>query len=280
MSVPARREWVRHAHRRGLPLERGCEVFGVARSALNYRTQRPLQDARLVAWMRGIVQVYPDWGYRLAQGRAVNCGWQVSRNRFHRLWQKHHLQQPLRVPQRKIITGARLDPTPLLRNHIWCYDFVHDRDAAGRMIRCLAVKDEATAYALAIVPALRYSAEDVRRVLERLVREYGYPAYLRSDRGGEFIAYELRQWLRDNHIQPAYIDAGKPWQNGSSESFNGTLRRGCLNRFEFHGIADATVRMEEWRRIYNEIRPHSRLGYQPPASAYFLERFQACNQAA
>lgn len=110
------------------------------------------------------------WGYRLAHGRAVNCGWQVSRNRFHRLWQKHHLQQPLRVPQRKILTGARLDPQPLMRNPVWCDDFVHDRDAAGRMIRCLAVKDEATAYALAIVPALKYSAEDVQRVLERLVK--------------------------------------------------------------------------------------------------------------
>jgi len=148
------------------------------------------------------------------------------------------------------------------------------------MIRCLAVKDEATAYALAIVPALKYSAEDVQHVLEGLVQTYGYPAYLRSDRGGEFIANDLRIWLEGNGIQPAYIDAGKPWQNGSSESFNGTLRRGCLNQYEFHGIADATIRMEEWRRIYNEIRPHSRLGYQPPASAYFLEHFQQRKQVA
>ena len=271
---------MRHAHRKGVSLARACWVFGVARSALHYEARRPGQDAKLVVWMQGIVRVYPDWGYRLAHGRALNCGWRVSRNRFHRLWQQQGLQQPLRKPQKKLVSGARLNPRPRLRNHIWCYDFVHDRDAAGRMIRCLAVKDEATAYALAIVPALRYSAEDVRRVLERLVREYGYPAYLRSDRGGEFIATELQQWLQENGIKPAYIDAGKPWQNGSSESFNGTLRRGCLNRFEFHGIADAAIHMEEWRRVYNEIRPHSRLGYQPPASAYFLERYQACKQAA
>ncbi|MGH9701600.1 MAG: IS3 family transposase [Candidatus Acidiferrales bacterium] len=278
--MPARRECVRHAHHKGISQARACWAFSVARSALHYAAKRPAQEARLVAWMRGIARRYPDWGYRLAHGRAVNCGWKVSRNRFHRLWQKHGLQQALRQPQKKIISGARLDPTPQLRNHIWCYDFVHDRDAAGRMMRCLTVKDEATAYALAIVPALKYSAENVRQVLTGLFEEYGYPAYLRSDRGGEFIANDLRVWLHEHRVLPAYIDAGKPWQNGSSESFNGTLRRGCLNRFEFRGIEDARVRMEEWRRIYNEIRPHSRLGYQPPASAYFLERFQDRKQVA
>lgn len=278
--MSARRQWVRHAQHQGLSLVHGCRLFRVARSALNYTAQRPVQDAKLVAWMQGLVRCYPDWGYRLAHGHAVNTGWRVSRNRFHRLWQQHGLQQPLRVPRRKVLTGARLDPAPQLRNHIWCYDFVHDRDAAGRMIRCLAVKDEATAYALAIVPALRYSAEEVRRVLERLVQQYGYPAYLRSDRGSEFMAHTLRQWLKEQHIQPAYIDAGKPWQNGASESFNGTLRRGCLNRHEFHSLAEAVTKLDAWRRIYNDIRPHSRLGYQPPASAYFLERFQARKQAA
>ena len=259
---------------------RACRVFRVARSALHYEAKRPTRDAALLAWIRQCVSVQPDWGYRLVWGHARNTGWRVSLNRVHRLWQKYGLQQPQRVPRRKIVTGAKLDPAPLLRNHVWCYDFVHDRDAAGRVIRCLTVKDEATAYALAMVPARSYHAADVQAVLERLVREYGYPAYLRSDRGSEFIAADLREWLAANRIQPAYIDAGKPWQNGSSESFNGTLRRGCLNRYEFHGIEDAAIRMEHWRRIYNEIRPHSRLGYLPPASAYFLERFQEQKQVA
>ena len=129
-----------------------------------------------------------------------------------------------------------------------------------------------------MVPVRAYNAADVRAVLERLVREYGDPAYLRSDRGSEFMAAALSEWLVANRIQPAYLDAGKPWQNGSSESFNGTPRRGCLNRYEFHGIEAAAVRMEQWRRIYNGVRPHSRPGYSPPASAYFLERFQEPQQ--
>ncbi|MDE1887341.1 MAG: IS3 family transposase [Gammaproteobacteria bacterium] len=259
---------------------RACRIFRTARSTLHYEAKRPSREAALVVWMRTVVREQPDWGYRLVWGHARNQGWHVSLNRVHRLWQKHALQQPQRVPRRKVITGAKLTPAPLMRNHIWCYDFVHDRDAAGRVIRCLTVKDEASAYALAVVPARAYNAADVRAVLERLVREYGYPAYLRSDQGSEFIAADLREWLAANRIQPAYIDAGKPWQNGSSESFNGTLRRGCLNRYEFHGIEDAAIRMEQWRRIYNEVRPHSRLGYLPPTSAYFLERFQEQPQVA
>ena len=115
----------------------------------------------------------------------------------------------------------------------------------------------------------------MRGVLEWLFKRYGFPAYIRSDRGGEFIANHLRAWLTAKGVQLLYSDPGKPWHNGSSESFNGTFRRGCLNRYEFHTLAEAKVFIEEWRRIYNEIRPHSRLGYRPPASAYFLERYQA-----
>lgn len=112
-------------------------------------------------------------------------------------------------------------------------------------------------------------------MLERLFRRFGIPAYIRSDRGGEFIANELRAWLIAIGVPLIYSDPGKPWHNGSSESFNGTLRRGCLNRYEFHTLAEARMFIEEWRQIYNEFQPHSRLGYKPPASAYFLERQRA-----
>ncbi len=272
MSVSDRRAWVRRANRKGLALERGCWLFGVARSALGYHALRPARDAALVGWMRRLAERYPDWGYRLAHGYARERGWMVNHKRFHRLWRQARLQQPLRPPRRKVLTGERLTPAATLRNHVWCYDFVHDRDAADRMIRCLTLKDEATAYALAIEPGYRFGSEDVRAVLERCFRRYGVPAYLRSDRGGEFIANELRAWLTGLGVQLIYSDPGKPWHNASSESFNGTFRRGCLNRHEFASLAEARVIIEQWRRIYNEIRPHSRLGYRPPASAYFPER--------
>lgn len=275
MSVPARREWVRRAHRRGLSLERGCRLFSVARSALDYKPVRPSQNAKLRAWLQRISMKYPDWGYRLAHGHIRECGWQVNRKRVHRLWKQAKLQQPTRPPRRKMVTGERLTPQARFRNHVWCYDFVHDADTSSRAIRCLTIKDEATALALAIEPGYGFNSRDVRNVLERLFERYGVPAYIRSDRGGEFIANHLRAWLTAKRIQLVYSDPGKPWHNGSSESFNGTFRRGCLNRYEFHTLAEAKVFIEEWRQIYNEIRPHSRLGYRPPASAYFLEREQA-----
>jgi transposase InsO family protein len=258
-----------------LALERGCWLFSVARSALDYQAVRPAQDAALLDWMLRLADKYPDWGYRLAHGYARNCGFPVNRKRFHRLWKQAKLQQPLRPPRRKIVTGERLKPEALIRNHVWCYDFIHDRDAADRMIRCLTLKDEATAYALAIEPGYRFSAQDVRTVLEKAFREYGVPAYIRSDQGGEFIANELRAWLTGLGVQLVYSDPGKPWHNASSESFNGTFRKGCLNRYEFGTLDEAKVIIERWRKIYNEIRPHSRLGYKPPASAYYLERRKA-----
>jgi hypothetical protein len=175
---------VRRANRKKLSLELGCWLFSVARSALDYRALRPAQNAALLAFILKVVDKYPDWGYRLAHGYALERGWRVNRKRFHRLWKQARLQQPLRPPRRKIVTGERLQPAALIRNHVWCYDFVHDRDAADRMIRCLTVKDEATAFALAIEPGYRFSAKDVREVLERLFDEYGVPAYIRSDRGG------------------------------------------------------------------------------------------------
>lgn len=266
---------MRRANRKELSLELGCWLFSVARSALEYQAVRPAQNAALLAFILRVADKYPDWGYRLAHGYAVERGWRVNRKRFHRLWKQARLQQPLRPPRRKIVTGERLQPAALIRNHVWCYDFVHDRDAADRMIRCLTVKDEATAFALAIEPGYRFSAKDVREVLERLFDEYGVPAYIRSDRGGEFIANELRAWLTGLGVQLIYSDPGKPWHNASSESFNGTFRRGCLNRYEFGTMSETKVIIEKWRRTYNEIRPHSRLGYKPPASAYFLERQKA-----
>jgi putative transposase len=270
--VSDRRELVRHAHDRGVAKTRACWIFHVARSALDYRSRRDARDAALAAWMRRTARRHPDWGYRLAHGHAINRGQAVNVKRFHRVWRQTGLQQPVRTPRRKVVTGERLKPQARWRNHVWCYDFVHDRDAAGRTIRCLTIKDEATAYALAIEPAPRFGAEEVRQVLERLFRRYGFPAYLRSDNGGEFIAHVLKAWLADRRVTTAYIDPGKPWQNGSSESFNSTFRRGCLNRHDFASLAEARGIIEHWRRTYNHVRPHSRLGYRPPASAYFLER--------
>lgn len=273
--MPERRAQARHATGRGLAQRRACWLLGVARSALAYEPVRPGRDAELTVQLRGIALCYLDWGYWLAWGLLRYRGSRVNHKRVHRLWRCLKLQQPLRPPRRKLKTGSRLDPHAHVRNQVWCYDFVHDRDAHGRPFRCLSVKDEATAYALAIEVAWSFNGTDVQQLIERLAQRYGYPAYLRSDNRGEFIAGHLRAWLAGERVRTAYIEAGKPWQNGPVESFHSTLRRGCLNRHGFTSLEEAKIIIEAWRRTYNEVRPHSRLGYRPPASAYFLEREMA-----
>jgi putative transposase len=149
-------------------------------------------------------------------------------------------------------------------NQVWSYDFVHDSCLNGEVVKCLTVTDEFTKEALAIEIAGSFKAEDVLRTLRRLFMAKGWPAFLRSDNGPEFIAHDLRTWLMAAGAQTFYIPPGSPWNNGVAESFNSMLRDECLNMEAFSSRAEARVVIESWRRRYNEERPHSRLGYLTP----------------
>ena len=170
-----------------------------------------------------------------------------------------------RRPRRKQRTGARVDPLAARPNAVWTYDFVHDWAARGGQFKCLSVVDEFTKECLALVAARSLPGAEVLRVLSHLVARYGAPRYLRSDNGPEFIARRVRRWLAQSGIVTAYIDPGKPWQNGVGESFHSRLRDECLDREWFHSLAEARVLLEQYRRTYNERRPHSSLGYRTPA---------------
>jgi putative transposase len=149
-------------------------------------------------------------------------------------------------------------------------DFVEDRLENGRKIWFLLVKDEFSAFCLGIAAAASFKARDVESFLEVLVGIYGCPGYLRCDNGGQFIAFVIQRWALNRGIQMAHIDAGKPWQNGSAESFIGTFRREVLNAEIFFSIEEAKVIGNRWRKMYNEDRPHSRLAYRTPSSGYPL----------
>jgi putative transposase len=147
---------------------------------------------------------------------------------------------------------------------VWAYDFVFDATASGQQIKCLTVIDEFTAESLAIDVQGSIRSKRVIEVLTRLVSEHGAPRYLRSDNGPEFVSKAVLEWLEASNIETAAIDPGKPWQNGVNESFNGRFRDECLSLEWFRSRAEARVVIEAWRRHYNEVRPHSRLGYQTP----------------
>ena len=148
---------------------------------------------------------------------------------------------------------------------MWAYDFVFDTCADGRALKCLTIVDEFTRECLAIDVAGSIRSGRVIDVLGQLVSLHGAPRDLRSDNGPEFIATALLRWLHTAKIDTAFIDPGKPWQNGTDESFNGKFRNECLSIEWFRNRMEATIGIERWRRHYNAERPHMSLGDLTPA---------------
>jgi putative transposase len=265
VSPAGRRAQVRYAVGRRLSCRRACRLLGVPRSTLDYVPQRGRADGLLLAELRRLARRHPRYGYRRIWALLRRAGYRVNAKRIYRLWRHSGLTLPRRRPRRKQRTGARVNPLAAGPNAVWTYDFVHDWAARGGRFKCLSVVDEYTKECLALVAARSLPAAAVLRVLRQLVARHGAPRYLRSDNGPEFIARRLRRWLARSEIATAYIDPGKPWQNGVGESFHSRLRDECLDREWFHSLAEARVLLEQYRRTYNEQRPHSSLGYRTPA---------------
>ncbi len=271
VSVSGRLAQVRYAQKRGMSWTKACSAVQVSRSMQGYQRRQPVKDAKLLRRIRPIARHHSRWGHRLVAGRLGLCGAAVSRKRVLRLWRREGLQCPPHATRRKICTGERLNPAALKPNDVWCYDFVHDALVNGEPFRGLLVKDEASGYALAIDIARSFNATDVKAILLRLFRLYGVPRHLRSDNGPEFIAKALKEWLAERGTETAYIDPGKPWQNGFSESFNGTYRNEVLDAELFYSIGEARIISGSWRRLSNQRRPHSSNNYRPPNTAYHFK---------
>jgi putative transposase len=246
VSVPARRQQVAYGRERGLSARRACTLFSVARSALEYRSRKAAKDAPVVTRMKELSAQYPRYGYRRIRIFLNRDGHRMSPGRAHRLWQTARLQVPRKRPRKRIAAAPRPRPqAPSGPNQVWCYDFVFDHCANGQQLKCLTVADEFTKEGLAIDVDGRIRSGRVIEVLSRLVSARGAPRFLRSDNGSEFVSKALLSWIVTQGIGTALIEPGKPWQNGVAESFNGKFR-------------------DEWRRHFNEVRPHSSLGYLTP----------------
>ena len=264
VSAPVRRQQVQYVRARGLSLRRACALLAVARSAINYASRLAKRDAPALAAMRELALQYPRYGYRRIQVFLVRRGYAMGADRAHRLWRQAGLQVPRKRPRRRV-AGSRPRPSPATgANQTWAYDFVFDACANGQQLKCLTVIDEYTRECLAIDVAGRIRSSRVIEVLERLVRLHGVPKYLRSDNGPEFVSRAILRWLSQANIETLAIDPGKPWQNGSNESFNGKFRDECLSMQWFKNRIDAKMLIENFRREYNETRPHSSLNMLTP----------------
>lgn len=203
----------------------------------------------------------------------------MSMSRAQRLWALAGLQVPRKRPRRRVAASRPRPMTPSRANQVWSYDFVFDACANGQQIKCLTLVDEYTRECLAIDVGGSIRSGRVIEVLARVISRRGTPRYLRSDNGPEFVSRALLEWIVDQGIETALIDPGKPWQNGTTESFNGKLRDECLNMEWFRNRTEARLVIEDWREHYNTVRPHSSLGYLTPQQAAMTVASRSINEA-
>jgi putative transposase len=224
VGARARRQQVAYAEGRGLSRRRACALLSVARSALGYTSRLVARDADVLPSMRTLAAQYPRYGYRTIRIFLERQGHVLGTDRMYRLWRQAQLQVPRKRPRRRVAASRPRPLPPTAINHVWAYDFVFDTCADGRSLKCLTVSDEFTQECLAIDVAGGIRSGRLIEVLTQLVSVHGAPRYLRSDNGPEFVAQAILRWLQTAQIETAFIDPGKPWQNGTDESFNGKLR--------------------------------------------------------
>ena len=252
----------------GVSERRVCRVLGQARSTQRHRNQVTDEESGLIRKVIELAGEYGRYGYRRITALLRQEGFQVNHKRVERIWRQEGLKVPKKQPKRGHLwlnDGSCVRLRAEYPNHLWSYDFALERTHDGRPVRILAVMDEYTRECLAVDVARRLTSEDVLYQLGQLFVKRGIPAYVRSDNGSEFTAKAVRDWLARLGVQTLFIEPGSPWENGYMESFIGKMRDELLNREIFYTLSEARVLLESWRQQYNTIRPHSSIGYHPPA---------------
>ena len=247
---------------------RACRVLRQPRSTQRYAPVERDDEGPLTRRIVELAAAYGRYGYRRITALLHREGWRVNHKRVERIWKREGLKVPKKQPRRGRLwlnNGSCVRLRPEHRDHVWSYDFVHDRTADGRPIRLLVIIDEHTRECLAIDVGRRLTSDDVLERLSWLMATRGVPAHIRSDNGPEMTARAVRDWLRKVGVKTLYIAPASPWENGYVESFNGKLRDELLDRERFDTLKEARVLIERWKRHYNTERPHSSLGYRAPA---------------
>jgi len=265
VSAPARRELVRQMVDKGLSERRSLAIVGMSASAYRYAT-RPDRNGDLRQRILALAQRHKRYGVGMIHLKLRQAGLLVNYKRVERLYQEAKLQ--VRRRKRKKVPIAERQPLarPEAANEVWSMDFVFDRTAEGRVIKCLTVVDDATHEAVVIEVERAISGLGVTRVMDRLALSRGLPKVIRSDNGKEFCGKAMVTWAHARGVQLRLIEPGKPNQNAYIESFNGRLRDECLNEHWFPGLLHARAEIERWRREYNEERPKKALGGLTPAA--------------
>jgi putative transposase len=266
VKAPARRGLVHQLAGHGLCERHALRVIGMSASAYRYQPA-PGRNQVLKNQIVALAHRHRRYGAGMIYLKLRQAGQQVNHKRVERLYAEAGLQ--VRRRRRKKVPVAHRHPLerPQLANRVGSMDFVFDRTADGRVIKCLTIVDDATHEAVAIVPERAIGGHALTRILDRLAVERGLPQAVRTDNGKEFCGRMMLTWAHACGVRLFLIEPGKPNQNAYIESFNGRLRDECLNEHWFVGLAHARSVIEAWRREYNEERPKRSLGGLTP-SAY------------
>jgi putative transposase len=271
VSPARRRRCIDHTVRMfGVSERLACRVLGQHRSTQRKAPKRRADDAALTGDIIELATRYGRYGYRRIAALLRDAGWLVNVKRVERIWRQEGLKVPAKQPKRGRLwlnDGSCVRLRPERPNHVWSYDFVEGRTHNGRKFRMLNLIDEFTRECLAIRIDRKLRSTDVIDVLSDLFILRGVPGHIRSDNGPEFVAKAVRDWITAVGAKTAFIEPGSPWENGYCESFNSKLRDELLNGEIFYSLAEARIVIEGWRQHYNTRRPHSSLGYRPPAPA-------------
>lgn len=247
---------------------RACKLLKQPRATQRYAPIERTDEKPLTRRIIELSRLYGRYGYRIIHGLLRQEGWWVNHKRVERIWRREGLKVPKKQPKRGRLwlnDGSCIRLRPTHKDHVWAHDFVTGRTRDGRSFRMLTVIDEFTRECLAIDVARRLNHDDVLERLSWLMVTRGMPEHIRSDNGSEFTAKAVRSWLKRVGVKTLYIEPGSPWENGYVESFNGKMANELLEREVFDTLYEAKVLIERWRVHYNTVRPHSSLGYRPPA---------------
>lgn len=239
---------------------RACQLMKVPVSSFRYRPG--CSDATLREQLVELARERPRFGYRRLHA-MLPLDEPVNHKRVWRVYREAGLAVKRRKRKRLVRVGKPLEPATF-RNEEWALDFVSDRIATGRSIRLLNIADAYTRECLALEVDTSFASRRVTRVLEQVIAERGLPRRIRCDNGPELTSRHFLAWCTGQKIDLLHIQPGKPMQNGRLESLNGKLRDEFLNVSWFRNLFDARRQAVEWRRDYNEVRPHSSLGYRTP----------------
>ncbi len=231
--------------------------------------------------MHELVRAYPRYGYRMIGAKLGQEGWRINHKRMYRLWRQEGFKVPKKVRKKRRLGhhgNSCVRRRAQHKDHVWTWDFIHDRTRTGTPLKWLAITDEYTRECLALEVDRSITAERIVDLLTSLFLTRGVPKHIRSDNGPEFIADAIRRHSQAAGLEMLYIEPASPWENGFAESFFSRLRDELLNCEEFENLAEARWFAQRRQQEHNEERPHSSLDYQTPSE--FAAGCAAANFAA